>query len=302
MTSIEMRSSRYFDSLRDEGQSLAERGQLDEALPLLERALSWAREHGDRSQVDLAICNRAAILLMQQRGRDVIRDLRNVLMTSADPLVQHYASYYICVFYEFEKNYAKELFYARIALKHAATIEDDKLIASSHNQIGNALIAMSYFEEAHQAYRDAQRLLPSSEAISHALILDNLAYCDVIQERYREGFRRLFESLRLLRRSDARKWEGVVRLGLCFAYLSIGKLDAAKRHGECALALAEANKDTTKIKNCYYLLGESEKLAGNREAAYLYFTFLQEAFYPEQPFIVDFLMTTDILQIINLRA
>jgi hypothetical protein len=56
------------------------------------------------------------------------------------------------------------------------------------------------------------------------------------------------------------------------------------------------------VKNALFLLGEAEKLWGHTLDAYEHFSELQSRFYPNEPFIVSLLMTTDIRGMINLMA
>ena len=67
-----------FQALRARWTALVAAGELEEALVLVESALAWARERGEATLVERAVCNRAAIACGpggQRRGsaREIVR-------------------------------------------------------------------------------------------------------------------------------------------------------------------------------------------------------------------------------------
>ena len=108
--------------------------------------------------------------------------------------------------------------------------------------------------------------------------------------------------MRTTLKHKASAWEMFPRLGLSFAYLEIDRPERAVIHARRGLDLAEQAGVQAQMKNALYLLGEAEKLSGNEPEAHLYFTRLQEEFYPQDPVIPDFLMVTDVRKLINLMA
>lgn len=295
-------SSEYFESLRRRGYEQANQGRLDEALATYDEALEWAECHGDQRTVDLAFCNRSAVLIAQGEGRHLVGPLRCILLRSGDSTVRHLAAYNVSLFYESVEDRQKGLFYARLALDHAKNSGTSEFIARSHNRIANTLIVESYFEEAQEHNLRALDLLGDEVSLLRVSLLTNTGYCHVVLGHYTAGFEALFRSLRSLRKLEHCEWESIVRLDLCYAYLEIDRIDPARRHGLAALQCAERTGDYEQVKNSLYLLGEVAKMAGESLSAYSFFSRLRDEFYPDKQFIADMLMTVDARQLVNLRA
>jgi len=296
-TSIE-----HFESLRRRGHEQVDQGRLDEALATYDEALEWAQCHGDQRTADLAFCNRAAVLVAQGDGRRMVGPLRLILLRSSDSTVRHLAAYNVSLFYESAGDHQKGLFYARLALDHATNTGKSEFIGRSHNRIGNALIAQSYFDQAQASYLRALEVLGEEPSLVRVANLNNIGYCHIVMGSYEAGFEALFGSLRLLRKLKLFEWESHIRNDLCYAYLEIGRIEHARRHGLAALADAEKRGKWEQVKNSLYLLGEVAKEAGESLDAYSYFSRLRDEFYPEKQFIADMLMTVDTRQLVNLRA
>lgn len=310
------------------GNRAAQEGRLDEARLQFERALEQAAAAGEDEKKDRAFCNLAAIEIELRTPFDrLIPRLRDILVRNGGAENCRLASYHLARIYEIRKEYRKALFYARIASTRAEQLNRRDWMASSRNQIGNALLAESRFDEATPVFEEAldiltelqaQKAPPSSrdrtappqapylpsgtDDMLRALILDNLGYCWMIQGRLRSGFGAAFAALRLLRRHGARWWEAAPHLTLCFGYLEMERLRPAIRHGLRALALAEEVGDEEALKNGYFLLGEIYNSAGDSETAYRYFAKLQRRFYPDQEYIPDFLLAVDVRQLVNLKG
>lgn len=291
-----------FEELRDRGAQAVELGRLEEAEALFEEALVWARSYGEPEQIDLALCNRAAMAIELGHGGGELPRLREILVRNADPVSCRVAAYNIARYYELTKSFKKALFYARIARDRSESLNRRDWLASSHNLIGDTLLAESHVEKACEEYEQALALMPEEPSAARAQILDNLGYCRILQRRHAEGYRLLYESLRLLRHFHAELPEISTRLDLCFAHLESGRHSHARRQGNKALRLAEAMNEADSLKNALYLLGEVESLSGNVDAARLYFTRLQRDFYPDAPYLAGFLLTVDVRQLINLHA
>jgi tetratricopeptide (TPR) repeat protein len=305
-----------FDEDRLRGIRCLESGDLDEALASFERSLDWARAHGTPAQVDLALCNRSGVLLELgaaadsgsaagspiEQGSGLVAELRAILLRNSEPENCFLAAYNVARAYQLRKENKKALFYARIALDRARLIERRDWLASSHNRIANILLAESYFDEACAKYEEALALLPDEVGVRQALILDNLGYCRIVQERLGEGFGHLFKSLRMLRRLGSLRWQLYPHLDLCFAYLEAGRLQRANVHGMRALTIAERFADREAIKNALYLLGEAANLAGRPMQARVFFGRLQNEFFPEEHYLPDFLLAIDVRKLINLKA
>jgi tetratricopeptide (TPR) repeat protein len=283
------------------GQRSIEQGRLDEAEEILRHAQVWAREHGDPRQVDGLVCALAAVVIELGRGDAEVPGLREVLLRSSDPGNCRMAAYNISMQYEFSRNYKKSLFYARIACNHAQQQGRTDWIAYTSNQLGNALLGESLIEEACRSYETAVRLVPDP-GVWRAVMLDNLGYCRVLQRRFAEGYSSLYESLRLLRRFAAERYQVLPRLDLCFAHLETGRYVPAQRQGMVALELAEKIGDAEGIKKALYLLGEAANLMGDTGTASGYFTRLQRNYFPDSPYLPGFLLAVDVRKMVNLHA
>jgi tetratricopeptide (TPR) repeat protein len=295
-----------FDRLQAAGQAAFEAGSLDESRALLGRALAWAEERGDRRRADLALCNLCAATLGLEAGEPLpartTARLREVLMRNEDLTNCRLAAYLLARVYELKKEAKKGLFYARVGLDRAQLLARPEWIASSRNQIGNLLLADSFFDRATEEYEAALALHPQESAARRAVIRGNLGYAWLVRGDRRRGAKLLFESLRTLRRLSARREQVFPHLDLCYLYLELGRHRRAIRHGQAGLALAEEYRDFDAVKNALYLLGEACCLAGDEEAANRHFGRLAADFYPGSSGIAQFLMTVDVRKVINLRA
>lgn len=302
MKTEDRRVDTAFEELRSRGQNAIDAGQLEEAVAILQTAVDLAVRRGDRRMIDLTRCNRGAALVELGRGESELSHLREILVRNGDPVSSRIAAYTIARHYEITKNYTKALFYARITLDRSRLIGRRDWIASSHNLIGNTLLAESFVEEASSEYEKALELISDEPSLSRGKILDNLGYCRVVQGRYTEGFRLLYGSLKLFRQLGARLYEINPRIDLCFAYLETRRYRLAWRQGSAALALAESFGEQDAIKNGLYLVGEVANLKGEVEAARAYFLRLHREFFPEASYLPEFLLAVDIRRLVNLHA
>ena len=291
-----------FDELRARGLAAVEDGRFDEADVHYRQALTWAREHGDERLVDLAICNLAAVAIQRGSGEGEVALLREILLRSGDPANCRLAAYHISVQYQYAKNFKKSAFYARIAVDRARLLDRQDWLASSYNQLGNALLCESFVSEARQEYRRALDLISPEPSTWRGWILDNLGYCHILQGTFREGYALLYESLRVVRRMKAERPQAVILLDIAFADLETGRFRQALRHALQGLELAERTRQSDNVKNALYLLGEAAHLSGDDESARGYFHRLQRDFYPDVAFLPGFLLAVDVRKLINLHA
>jgi tetratricopeptide (TPR) repeat protein len=295
-------AAQHFESLKDRWQRVIEAGQLEEAEEVIEEACQWARAHGDDRQVDSAVCALAAVAIQLGRGEKELPRLREILLRSSDTANCRLAAYHISVYYQYAKNYKRSLFYARIARDRSELLQRADWNASSRNQLGNALLGDSSVGEAAGEYELALALMPREAAIWRARILNNLGYCRALQGRFPEAYTLLYESLRILRRSGAQRYQITTRLDLCYTHLETGRYRLAARHGRIALALAERAGEVEGVKNALYLLGEAANLIGDLDTAYSYFTRLQGEFFPGVSSLPGFLLAVDVRKLVNLHA
>lgn len=291
-----------FDELREIWQQEIEAGRLESAARVIEEACRWAEAHGSRDQRDLGMCNRAAVSIELGDGFDDLPRLRQILVAGGDIVNARLAAYNIGRYYELAKDFKKALFYARIARDRSLLIGRADWIASSHNQVGSALLAESRIAEAVSEYEKALELMPAESRTWRARILDNLGYCRVLQGRFAEGLPLLYESLAILRRCGARRYEVSTRLDLSFAHLQMQRLRHARRHAERALELAREADEVDSIKNALFLLGEVASVAGDEEMAAHWFGILQSDFFPDAGYLSGFLQAVNVCGMINLHA
>lgn len=277
-------------------------GRLPRALELFDSTMTWALEHGDSDLWDRALCNRCAVEVELGEDTESLSELRQIVLRSKDPENAFLAAYNVARAYDKRKDYARALFYARIARGRCTQLERSDWLGWSHNQTGNLLLATSEIEDACAEFERALALASCSSSIERALILDNLGYCRILQGRHDEGFALLFESLRILIRLGDDRHQAYPRLALCYAYLDTGRLKSALRHGLRAVEIATRGSDHEAIKNGHYLLGETYSQLGQDETARDYFVRLQQRYYPDAPHVPDLLLTIDVRPLLNLRA
>ena len=295
-------SPETFESLREAVREATRRGCFEQALALCDEASEWAEHHGDAHQQDLVVLNRCAVLISCEQLDGVGGVLRRILMRNANPDLRFLAAYNLSRFHHQAREIERGLFYARLALEQAPHTEGVDYLANAHHQISSLLFIDCHFEEARSHYEHALALATGVMGTEHAICISNLGYCEVMLDRHRQGFTRLFESLRLLRRLDSGSWAMLPHLGLSYAYLDIRKLKAARRHAQRALEFAESVQHRDHTMNALYLLGEAEKLCGHELAAFECFSRLQREFHPDHPYLAKLLMSTDIRPLIHLMA
>jgi tetratricopeptide (TPR) repeat protein len=288
--------------LRDRGVLALRAGDLHAALLLFEQATDAARQSGDADLVDLAVCNRSAIAIELGEGTAVMGDMRAVLMRSRDAQTCLVASTNAARIHDLARDYKKGLFYARLARDHATASGDLSQIASIHNLTANLLLADSRVEEAVVEYEAALELMPEDDPVWRARARGNLGYCRVLQERLAEAFSLLHEALDVLRAHEARLYLISPLTDLAFAHLEAGHPEDASESAAEALALARELEDENGLKNALYLLGEAAGLMGDAALARRTFLELQQRYYPDKPFVCDFLLSVDVRKMVNLRA
>jgi tetratricopeptide (TPR) repeat protein len=302
MSSLTLPEGAVFDEFKQTARRAVEVGDFPRALAILREAWEWAQRLGTADQVDYAAVSRAALAIQLGDGDAELPALREVLMRSSNVENCRLAAYHISLHYELAKNFKKSLFYARIARDRAQLLGVPEWLASCHNQVGNALLGESFVEEARLEYERALELTADKPGLSRALILQNLGYCHVLQQRFSTGYAHLFESLRTVRHLGATRYQVLLNLDLCFAHLETNRLAHARRRGETALRLAERLGMVDAAKNALYLLGEAANLEGDSDAAYQHFSRLQRDHFPTASYLPGFLLAVDIRKLINLHA
>ena len=291
------------EALLQQGPAEHKADRLVEALATFAEAERLAKELGDQRAADRAFvnwCTSSLKLERALRGEHLGR-LRAILMAGDDAVSSRLAAYNIARAYEFRKEFRKGLFYAQTALHRSLRLDLPGWVASSHNQIGNFLLAQSRFEDACGEYEEALALLPAGPSRRKALILTNLGYSRAVLG-HSGALALIYRSLRMLRRLGARRDTIIPHLDLCYALLEAGRCRHAVSHGVRALALAEEAAEHDSIRHALFLLGEASQQRGNPELAREHFRRLQERYFPESPHLADLLLSVDVRKLINLKA
>ena len=291
-----------YDRERALAEAAKDAGRLREALGHYSAALAAARSHGSTELVERALCNEATLAMELGDIDNRLPALREILLRNGDPESCSLAARAIARGHEIKKDYRKSLFYARVARDRAEQAQSRERLAVANNQIGNALLGLSLFDEAADSFRRAAGTIPATRTEWRLICTANLAYCALLSGRLREGMQSLYRVLREARRGLLPRIEMSARIDLCYGYLELGRLDAAERCGRRGLALAEWVGEQAGIKNALYLLGQVEVLRGEADRARAVFGDLQRRFYPGQEYLSDFLVTVDVRPLINLRA
>jgi tetratricopeptide (TPR) repeat protein len=300
--SNEQDRSVVFLELRDRGVAALRAGDLHAALECFDRATDVARQSGDADLVDLAVCNRSAIAIELGRADGVMAEMRAVLLRSRDAQTCMVAATNAARSHDLAREWKKGLFYARLARNHAEAAGDGSQIASTRNLTANLLLADCRVEEAVLEYEAALAQMPEEDPVWRARARGNLGYCRILQQRLPEAFALLHESLDVLRARNARLYLISPLTDLAFAHLEAGHPEEGRTASEEALALAREFEDETGVKNALYLLGEAAGLLGDLALARATFLELQQRYYPDKPFVCDFLLSVDVRKVVNLRA
>lgn len=288
-----------FERLMARWREAAEDGNLKEALTFADEAVAFAAAAGDDALRRRAACNRAQILIELGEGDSVLGTLREILATSREPETSFWTAYNLVRTYDLKHEKRKAQFYLGTAKHHLAAVTNPRARFAARNLSGCMLLAESRFEEARAEFCGA--LDVGSTVVWEALVRDNLGYCCVVLGRLDEGLRHLYRSLRVLRRVSP-SYARFPRLALSVAYLDLGRLERAARHGRAALTAADAEGDPETAKMALYMLGEIAKQAGDFSLARTYFGVLQVRYYPENARLADVLLTVDARHLVNLKA
>jgi len=300
--SMPMVSGLDFDELRSLGKIAFYEGRTQEASELFEHALEIARREGDPLRLDRAVCNRAAVRIIQGETVAVVPELRDVLNHHSDSSNSRLAAYSLSLAYEQKKDFKKGVFYSRISLNYSRLLQKEKGILSSLNQLGNCLLGDCLFDEATDCYNEALEILGEKDGFHYWTLLLNLGYAKVVLGKPEEGLRLLLGSLRGLRREQAIENTMVAHTDLSYAYLEIGRFRYAMKHALAGLEMAEKLGYPDVQRNAMYLLGQSYREIGRTSDAASTFQRLQQEFFPDSPAVAQFLLAVDVKSMINLRA
>jgi tetratricopeptide (TPR) repeat protein len=246
------------------------------------------------------VCNRGALIITLQRSQAPVPELRSLLIGNRDPETCFLAAYNIARAYEIAKEHRKALFYAQLACDRGDQLGRPAWRSWSRNQLGNALLSLSYLGEAEAEYRLALELLPEDLCAWRAVMLQNLGYTMVASGRSRTGLSLLLRAWRLATR-DQGAASALLHLDLAYSYLEVGKARTALRHALRGLCLAERAGFVDEIKNARFLAAEAYRAVGDADARERQLEALRP-FFADAPFVADLLRAADWRPLINLRA
>ena len=304
-----MASLGEYEALRERGYRAMTRGELRAAASDLEQARRMADELvvEDPEIADKAEVNLAMIRVQLHEDALAERGLREVLLRTANEDVARLAAHCLAKVLSRQSQHDKALRFAALSLEKAQVLGDRLKVCSALQLLGQVHVNRSSLDEALARYGEAIAILeesplpdPSLHAFYWCVATDMLGYVLVLLGRREEG-------QALLEKAYARsKDHGLVHLvaetavDLSFAALQEERLDDAARYGAEALAIAESEGLEMERRNAYYLLGETASRRGDDAAADEYFRRLA-AYYPQVPFLGEFLRDYDISSLVNLK-
>jgi tetratricopeptide (TPR) repeat protein len=295
-------------ALRDSGYQAMMRGDLDRAHRDFVDALALAQEIVDEDPdvVDKAQVNLAMIRVQRHEDELAERGLREVLLRSTNDDVIRLAAHCLAKVLSHKNEHDKALRFARLSLDKARTLGEPLRIQSALSLMGAVFGNQSYLDEALEYYEEAlavldQHPLPEAahQAFYWAAAMDWIGYTLVLSGRLDEGRLKLEAAYERARHFGITDLVAEIASDLCFACLQLNRLEQARMFGEAALEIAESQALDHLRRNCYYLLGETCSRQEDA-AADAYFAKLSE-FYPQLPFLADFLRQYDISTMINLK-
>jgi tetratricopeptide (TPR) repeat protein len=304
-----MASLREYEALRDRGYRAMTRGELRAAAADLDAARRMADElvEDDPEIADKAEVNLAMIRVQLHEDALAERGLREVLLRTGNDDVARLAAHCLAKVLSRQSQHDKALRFATASLEKAKGLGDPLKICSALQLLGQVHVNRSSLDEALRCYGEAVAILkerplpdPSLHAFYWCVATDMLGYVLVLLGRRDEG-------RKLLEQAYASSIEhGLVHLvaetavDLSFAALQEERLDDATRYGTEALAIADAEGLEMERRNAYYLLGEAASRRGDDAAADDFFRRLA-AYYPQVPFLGEFLREYDISSLVNLK-
>ncbi len=292
-----------FLELKERIRSSIAEGNFPEALVAANAALEEAHVTGDAETVDLAVCNRSAVLIETGDFSSELASLKPILMRAANPVVAFAAAYSTARIYQERRDFKKAIFYSKIAREKSQQVEDHPGRGHALNQLGTLCLYESRIPEAIDAYRRARTIFEESipqDRLALAFLDDNLGYCYMLDGRHADGFRHCLRGLESFVDLGAEAYTPQPHLDLCFGYLEAQQYEPARYHGERALELARKYGFDDIVKNALYLVGEVCHLAGDAAGASECFDELAIR-YPEVRYLKDFLFAVDLKKVINLR-
>ncbi len=292
-----------YEACAREGEEAIKRGDFRDALQLYSDAIVIAHKLKDRYLLHMAIANRSLALIELGDSSRAERGLREIILRSSNDKIIFGASYSLAISLRKQGKYAKALSFAAKALQKSIALKNRDYQARVHNLFGNIYLFQTYIDKAISEYMKALALRQSESPhniFSMAILKENIGYCFILKKDLTQGLSFIEEALEMATSVGNKRCMSDCYQDMCYAYLQLKNLSIAEKIGEKALRLSIENQYKDIEKNCYYLLGEINFLRGNSKKMEAYFDKLQE-FYPNLPFLKEFLKKFDVSEIITLK-
>lgn len=276
-----MSESTYGDLFQAGTVALRE-ARLAEAETAFDRALRLAQGL-DRKLADRAVCNLAALRIVQGRMEGVEEDLSRVLGTSRDLKAQQLAAYSLASLHRGRNRPRIGRFFAEMSLDMARRLDDGFSQGATAHLLGILECSEGRMRQGSRRIEEALDAgFVQDTPAERTLVLTTLGYVQVLAGERERGARTL-ETGRVAVRSGATPlYESWMRLSLGFAALELGDLETAIQHSRRVLDLERARERRFPENHKYalYLLGEAYVQRGDTRAARECFHLLQTTYYP----------------------
>ncbi len=289
-----------YTALKSRAWKALDRAEFKKAEKLFEWALVEARQRGDVSLQERAMCNLTAPAIATGTAMRYLGELRQILGSSADPKARFLAAYNLAFIFDHQEAPRKALFYAQVAYQQSEALEDTASAAIAAYYLGKLWLGESRLQDAQRSMETSIELLDRrSETSSRALETSTLGYCLALLGEKRRALARLEASTTSIADIDCRLYEPASRLNFGFALLEMGEAEHAQYQAEQALSRPCVPLDR---KYALFLAGETANLLGQPDAADQRFRQLQEEFFPEIPDLARELAANHISGIISWLA
>ena len=284
------------EELRQEGLASVRENRPEEAIALYDQALELANDEETR---ELIVINKADALIIMERSGAEVAELPRIIMRRRNARHVYLAAYALQYKYRLENELKRALFYGELALRTAEEAGEPLWRRVVLLELGNMYGGDSQIARAIECFEAA--LLISDEsadnkdrAIAHGLAMENLGYAYMLEGELEKGIDYALESLTML--SDPISVSEAC-VDLCFGYLELGNLEAAKSYGQRALECASEDRQ---VRNAHYLLGEIAYKLGDLDGADGHFEELCR-FYPQFHNLKSLLFALDLRAMVNLK-
>lgn len=283
------------ESVRQEALARVRSGDYTSAIDLYDQALSLSPEEELR---ELITINKAHAMISAKVDGSEVRDLQLILLRRKSVHHAFLAAYALILKYRLCGDVERALFYAQLAVDMSRDHDHPSCQIAALNELGILYECESHFEPAIACYAEAVERSRSIEdhderTFLQTALVANLGYNNIIIGKPTEGVA-LLESVidEIALKSDRCD----AHVDLCYGYLDLDELEAARRHGEAALDLAV---EPRQIRNVHLLLGETAQRAGDASLAQRHFDRLAEL-YPHFRHLKDLLLAVDLRRAVNL--